>query len=195
MNVYLIDSHPLVREAMAIQIHRLMPEATIQHARDLVEFSSLSKKGPTPELVVTELNLPDAQGLCGLAQIKTLYGKALIVVYSMTSAEMMKDAILATGANAFIPKTATVSETIASLKAILPQDKMTASKASEDIKLSKRQTQLIWMLQEGLNNRDIATKIGLSEHTIKVHLWRLFQKLGVNSRTQALHFCRTNGLI
>jgi DNA-binding NarL/FixJ family response regulator len=49
------------------------------------------------------------------------------------------------------------------------------------------------MLDQGLSNRDIAEKLDLSEYTIKVHFWRLFRLLGVNSRIQALHFARTNG--
>ena len=43
--------------------------------------------------------------------------------------------------------------------------------------------------------RDIADKLSISEHTVKVHFWRLFRRLGVNSRTQALHFARTNGWV
>ncbi len=64
-----------------------------------------------------------------------------------------------------------------------------------ETKLSKRQKQLIVMLDEGLSNRDIAERLGISEHTVKVHLWRLFRRLGVKSRTQTLHFARTHGLL
>ena len=64
-----------------------------------------------------------------------------------------------------------------------------------DIKLSKRQKQLILMLDRGLSNRDIAAELSISEHTVKVHLWRLFRRLGVKSRTQTLHFARQHGLL
>jgi DNA-binding NarL/FixJ family response regulator len=67
--------------------------------------------------------------------------------------------------------------------------------AAANSKLSKRQTQLIAMLDQGMSNRDIATELDISEHTVKVHLWRLFRRLGVKSRTQALHHARTNGLL
>ena len=55
--------------------------------------------------------------------------------------------------------------------------------------------QLILMLDQGLSNRDIAETLGISEHTVKVHLWRLFKRIGVNSRTQMLHYARVNGLL
>ena len=51
------------------------------------------------------------------------------------------------------------------------------------------------MLDQGMSNRDIATELDISEHTVKVHLWRLFRRLGVKSRTQALHHARTHGLL
>lgn len=62
-------------------------------------------------------------------------------------------------------------------------------------KLPKRQKQLVLLLDQGLSNREIAEKLDITEHTVKVHLWRLYKRLGVNSRTQALHFARKYGLL
>ena len=62
-------------------------------------------------------------------------------------------------------------------------------------KLSKRQKQLLLMLDRGLSNRDIAEQLQISEHTVKVHLWRLFRRLNVKSRSQASHFARSAGLL
>lgn len=58
--------------------------------------------------------------------------------------------------------------------------------STEPIKLSKRQKQLMAMLAQGLGNAQIAEQLELSEHTVKVHFWRLFRKIDVNSRGQAL---------
>ena len=51
------------------------------------------------------------------------------------------------------------------------------------------------MLDKGMSNRDIATELQISEHTVKVHLWRLFRRLNVKSRSQASHLARTQGLL
>jgi DNA-binding CsgD family transcriptional regulator len=63
---------------------------------------------------------------------------------------------------------------------------------TKSIKLSKRQKQLLAMLDQGLSNREIAEKLDISEHTVKVHFWRLFTRIGVNSRGQALKWWHDN---
>ena len=57
---------------------------------------------------------------------------------------------------------------------------------TKPIKLSKRQKQLMAMLAKGMSNDQIAQEIGITTHTVKVHFWRLFQRIGVNSRGKAL---------
>ena len=64
-----------------------------------------------------------------------------------------------------------------------------------ETKLSRRQLQLLLMLDQGLSNRNIADQLQISEHTVKVHLWRLFRRINVKSRTQAVHHARTHGML
>jgi DNA-binding NarL/FixJ family response regulator len=101
------------------------------------------------------------------------------------------------GADAFIEKSNSPAQIIAALRSLLLTKEDAAAEDAATptgpTKLSKRQKQLLLMLDQGLSNRDIAEKLDISEHTVKVHFWRLFRRLGVNSRTQALHFARTNG--
>jgi DNA-binding NarL/FixJ family response regulator len=95
----------------------------------------------------------------------------------------------------FLEKASPPNTIIEGLRTFLPtpEEAEAAANAAAPTKLSKRQKQLILMLDQGLSNRDIADKLAISEHTVKVHFWRLFRRLGVNSRTQALYFARTNG--
>lgn len=63
---------------------------------------------------------------------------------------------------------------------------------TQPIKLSKRQKQLFAMLAQGMGNAQIAEQLDISEHTVKVHFWRLFKKIGVTSRGQALKWWHDN---
>jgi len=119
-----------------------------------------------------------------------------IAVYSAAPAADMEDACIEAGADTYIEKSASSAELAAVLRGLLSadDDKEEPLPASSG-KLSKRQTQLIAMLDKGMSNREIATQLEISEHTVKVHLWRLFRRLGVKSRTQTIHYARTHGLL
>jgi DNA-binding NarL/FixJ family response regulator len=118
-----------------------------------------------------------------------------LVVVTGSEASECEAACLDAGANLFLEKASPPNTIIEGLRTFLPapEEAETESGTAVPTKLSKRQKQLILMLDQGLSNRDIADKLTISEHTVKVHFWRLFRRLGVNSRTQALHFARTNG--
>jgi DNA-binding NarL/FixJ family response regulator len=98
------------------------------------------------------------------------------------------------GADGYIEKSAGATEISSMLRSFLMLDTDQEADSGPG-KLSKRQKQLLILLDQGMSNRDIAEKIGISEHTVKVHLWRLFRRLDVKSRTQATHWARGQGLI
>ena len=62
-----------------------------------------------------------------------------------------------------------------------------------NVKLSKRQKQLMPLMNLGLTNNQIASTMNISEHTVKVHLWRLYQKLKTHNRTETIMIARING--
>lgn len=198
MTVYVIDDHPLMRDALTMLVHRVKPGLKIIpiHKLNVVE-STVEKNGP-PELFCLDLQLPDTLGLSGVQVLKSKFPDVPLAVVTSSSASEYEVRCLEAGANAFIEKSNSPTQIIAALRALLitEEDEVTDEEAATPAgptKLSKRQKQLILMLDQGLSNREIAEKLDISEHTVKVHFWRLFRRLGVNSRTQALHFARTNG--
>ena len=99
------------------------------------------------------------------------------------------------GADAYVEKSAGAAQIAKVLREFLADEVEDENAPTIPDKLSKRQKQLLVMLDRGLSNRDIAEQLQISEHTVKVHLWRLFRRLNVKSRSQASHLARTAGLL
>ncbi|WP_353238722.1 response regulator transcription factor [Limnohabitans sp.] len=197
MTVYVIDDHPLMRDALTMLVHRVKPGLKIIPIHKLNVVESTVEKNGVAELFCLDLQLPDTLGMSGVQVLKAKFPDVPLAVVTSSSASEFKQRCLDAGADAFIEKSNSPAQIIAALRSLLVTEEDAATEdaatPSGPTKLSKRQKQLILMLDQGLSNRDIAEKLGISEHTVKVHFWRLFRRLGVNSRTQALHFARTNG--
>ena len=197
MTVYVIDDHPLMRDALTMLLHRVKPGLKIIPIHKLNVVESTVEKNGLPELFCLDLQLPDTLGMSGVQVLKAKFPDIPLVVVTSSSASEYEARCLEAGADAFIEKSNSPALIIAALRSLLVSEEQAAiedaATPAGPTKLSKRQKQLILMLDQGLSNRDIADKLEISEHTVKVHFWRLFRRLGVNSRTQALHFARTNG--
>ena len=195
MSIFVIDEHPLMREALAALIRRQT------HAAEVVEIDSLAAavsvlqaSSTAPELICLDLTLDGHSGLLTVAELKRHFADVPIAVITAVPEQKFKDLALKAGASVFIHKSASASEISSVLRVFLATNEEGEGTALPD-KLSKRQKQLLKLLDKGLSNRDIAETLEISEHTVKVHLWRLFRRINVKSRSQATHLARTHGLL
>jgi len=198
MSLYVIDDHPMVRQMIGMLLRRLRPASKVVELEKFSELQAALIKNGEPELFVLDLLLPGVKGATAISDVKKMYPDIPLVVLSAMPSGEARDACLEAGADLYIEKSSDTAEISAAIQDILKSDSDDADAdvvVVGDIKLSKRQKQLILMLDRGLSNRDIAAELNISEHTVKVHLWRLFRRLGVKSRTQTLHFARSHGLL
>jgi DNA-binding NarL/FixJ family response regulator len=195
MTIYVIDDHPLMREAVVMLLRRQRAGAEIVELDGLGGLDAALVQHGAPELFCLDLKLPDTIGVAGIVNLKTRYPKVPLAVLSASPASDVEEQCVEAGADIYIEKSSGASEIGAALRALLVADSGFEELTPTDSKLSKRQAQLIVMLDRGLSNREIADELGISEHTVKVHLWRLFRRLGVKSRTQTVHYARTHGLL
>ena len=198
MSLYVIDDHPMVRQMIGMLLRRLRPASKVVELEKYSELQAALIKNGEPEVFVLDLLLPGVKGATAISDVKKMYPEIPLVVLSAMPSGEARDACLEAGADLYIEKSTDTAEISAAIQDILKSDDDEVDADAVvvgDIKLSKRQKQLILMLDRGLSNRDIAAELSISEHTVKVHLWRLFRRLGVKSRTQTLHFARTHGLL
>jgi len=194
--MYIIDDHPLVRQAIAMLLRRMRPASKVIELEKFSELQAAIIKNGDPELFVLDLLLPGVKGTSAVKDIKTMYANVPLAVISSMPAGEAEETCIEAGADIYIEKSTPANDITAAIQGLFA-----AENGDEEVitvgetKLSKRQKQLIIMLDRGLSNRDIAAELEISEHTVKVHLWRLFRRLDVKSRTQTLHFARMNGLL
>ncbi|MES2979563.1 MAG: response regulator transcription factor [Pseudomonadota bacterium] len=194
MSIFVIDDHPLMREAVVMLVRRLNSKATVVELDRVAAVTPALETHGTPELICLDLKLPDTHGVSGVRELKHNFPSVPLVVLSAASALDYEDLAIEAGADAFIQKSAGATEISNVLRVFLVDDADGEAGVPPE-KLSKRQKQLLVMLDKGLSNRDIAEELQISEHTVKVHLWRLFRRLNVKSRSQASHLARTQGLL
>jgi DNA-binding NarL/FixJ family response regulator len=195
ITLYVIDDHPLMREAVVMLLRRLRPGSNVIELERLGGMESAVRQHGNPDLITLDLKLPDTTGTSGIHELKKRFPDTPLAVLSASPAADAEEGCIDAGADIYIEKSSGAQEIGNALRALLNADGGFEELSPTDNKLSKRQKQLIVMLDRGLSNREIADELGISEHTVKVHLWRLFRRLGVKSRTQTIHYARTHGML
>ncbi|MEY2993955.1 MAG: Transcriptional regulatory protein DegU [Pseudomonadota bacterium] len=197
MSIFVIDDHPMMREAVVMLLRRLRTKANIVELDRLGMIQQAVNDHGEPELICLDLRLPDTHGVSGVREMRKMFPDASILILSASAAVDYADLAKEAGADAYIEKSLGAAHITRILKDFMHDETPSQEEDGPAIpeKLSKRQKQLLVMLDRGMSNREIADKLEISEHTVKVHLWRLFRRLNVKSRSQASHLARTAGLI
>ena len=152
------------------------------------------------DLVLLDLSMPGASGLSGLISLRGIHPTVPLVVVSAHDDPVTIRRALDLGASGFISKSASMEEIRGAVQAVLAGDIAAPigvdlgverdPEISDLIKrlqaLTPQQTRVLGMLAEGLLNKQVAYELGVSEATIKAHVSAILQKLGVDSRTQAV---------
>jgi DNA-binding NarL/FixJ family response regulator len=196
MRIFVVDDHPLMREAVVMLFRRIAPEATIVELDRLALIAVKVQEFGMPELLCLDLKLPDTHGVSGVREMRAQFPHTPIVVLSASPASDFEELSLDAGADLYLEKSSGAAHLTQALRALVSPDSETADTSSKTPeKLSRRQKELLVLLDRGLSNRELAEIMEISEHTVKVHLWRLFRRLSVKNRSQAVHWARSRGFI
>jgi DNA-binding NarL/FixJ family response regulator len=196
MKIFVVDDHPLMREAVVMLFRRIAPEATVVELDRVGPVSAKAQELGQPDFLCLDLKLPDTHGVSGVREMRAQFPHVPIVVLSASPASDFEELSLDAGADLYLEKSSGAAHLTHALRALITSDSEPhAIKPASSDKLSRRQSELLKLLDRGLSNKDLAEVMSISEHTVKVHLWRLFRRLEVKNRTQAVHWARSRGLI
>jgi DNA-binding NarL/FixJ family response regulator len=194
------DDHPLFRGALREAVSGLFEQVEIGEAGSFEDVAKLLESGGEVDLILLDLNMPGVRGFSGLMYLRAQYPSVPIVVVSANDDPTVIRRCMDLGTSGFIPKTLGIEEMRGAIKRVLEggvwtppdvdlsagADTETANLMARLASLTPQQVRVLMMLSEGLLNKQIAYELGVSEATVKAHVSAILQKLGVESRTQAV---------
>ena len=198
--VLIADDHPLFRGALREAVNGLFDRIGVAEAGTFEEVVERLEGGGELDLILLDLQMPGARGFSGLMYLRAQYPSLPVAIVSANDDPAVIRRCMAFGAAGFLPKTLGVEALRAAIGRVLagemwtPPDVELAGEADAEsaalirrvATLTPQQVRVLMMLSTGLLNKQIAFELGVSEATVKAHVSAILQKLGVESRTQAV---------
>ena len=198
--IVIVDDHPLFRGALNQALSSSLDSSEILEAGPLDELTEKLAGGLEVDLILLDLTMPGVQGVSGLLFLRGQHPEIPVAIVSANDDPATIRRCLDCGASGFVPKSQPVDQIRTAVRSVLdgniwsPPDvdlNVAGDDETSDLigrlaSLTPQQVRVLMMLGEGLLNTQIAYKLGVSEATIKAHVSAILQKLGVDSRTQAV---------
>ena len=201
MRLLIIDDHNIVREGIANIARREGIEVVGEADSKESAFAAIA--ATNPDVITVDLSLPDGSGLEIVKWARKNSQRIGIVVISFLDDDANLLASLNAGASAFISKSASLDEIVASIIAAKKSPLTFTSKGliravnSKIFKatLTSRELEIIAKLPSGLSGEELARELFITESTLKTHLNSIYRKLQVRNRSGAVSEAKRRGLI
>jgi DNA-binding NarL/FixJ family response regulator len=206
MRVVIVDDHDLFRTGL-----RTLFEDEGLEVRDASSGGEAVElcRSFEPDVVVMDINMPEMSGVEATRTVLRDRPETAVLMLTVTADDdLVLDAVRA-GASGYLLKDASPKEIMAGVRAAVAGHAVIAPRAAgalvESVRslppqpvapeLSQREHDVLTLLVMGLDNAEIGRRLGLSPHTVKQHVSRLLEKLGVENRVQAVAFALRSGLV
>ena len=210
VRIMIVDDHPMAREGMKEILNEeetfnIVGEATT--GKEAVEQTEAFM----PDLILMDINLPDLNGMEATRLIKSKYPYVKIVMVTVSDDIVDLFESIKNGAQGYLLKHVEHDSWIPYLKAIMNDDvqidKLIAKQILQEFsnhhliaenkrdRLSTREREILTLVANGLTNKEISTRLEISEYTVKNHLKNLFQKLHLNNRVQLAKYAYEHGYL
>lgn len=195
LQILIVDDHALLIDALEIYLKPLAEPLRLWRASSMLQALSIRDNVSHFNLVLLDLHMPDMDGIEGLRRLRENDPELPIVIISGDDAPETVNAVMAAGANGFIPKTlkgpafqAAISRVLAGERYIPEGVELhpTPFQVEAKLHLTPRERDVLMKLIDGQSNKEIARAINVEPSTVALHLTHLYRKLNVTSRAQAI---------
>lgn len=204
LRLLIIEDHAMVREGLLQIMRKLGPNVATYEAQDAESAMLLLETEQEFDLVLLDIMLPGTNGLSLLGILRKRFPAVPVVVLSALDDLDTVNRAMRLGASGYVTKSGDGETLLDAVKRVLAgeiylpahlQDKLSVSLGSglgrgrtpaDRYGLTEGQRRVVELLREGKSNREIGDLLGLTEGTVKVHVSKIFRKLGVVSRAEAI---------
>lgn len=202
IRVVIVDDHAVVRAGLE-QLLATEPDLEVVGSVGSGAEAVSAVRRLLPDVVLMDLQMPGVDGVAATRQIVAEALADVLVLTSYSDAERIVAALDA-GALGYLLKDADADEVLSGIRAVARGDSpinpraarelLGARRTSVAVELTPREREVLGLVREGLANKQIARRLGISERTVKAHLGSTFQRIGVADRTQAALWAERHGI-
>ncbi len=207
IRVLIADDHALVREGLRKLLELSDNIEILSEVGDGQGAINIARK-EKPDVILMDVNMPGTNGISATRVIKREIPSIHIIALTIYEDEEVVDMVRA-GVSAYVLKDVAGSELIDTINRVMQGEVVIHPRVANrlvrelsrnenkknDIRLTKRERDVLLLLVKGHSNKEMAEAMFISEKTVKNHLTSIFRKLGVKDRTQAAVYALKNNIV
>lgn len=209
IKILIADDHPVVREGLFAMLDREVDFEVVGEAKDGVEAVNKTKE-LSPDIVLMDLRMPEMDGVEAMRQIRSLMPDVKFIILTTYSDDEYIFSGIEAGARAYLLKDAPRDDLFKAIRAVYHGESLiqpvVASRLLDRFselsrrtpsgdELSGRELEILCLMAKGAANKEISAQLNIAQSTVKTHITNIFQKLGVNDRTEAVTQAIKKGII
>ena len=206
IRVVVVDDHPMVRLGLSTFLS-VYDDLELVGEADNGESALQLCKDVLPDVVLMDMVMPEMDGVAATRAIRQQFPKAQVIALTSFKEGGLVEKALQAGAIGYLLKDVSAERLVAAIRAAYKGRATLSPEATQILveaankppppghDLTKREWAVLALLVEGLNNTQIAHRLGVSSSTVKTHVSAILSKLGVESRTEAAALALRHHLI
>jgi two-component system response regulator DegU len=207
IRVVLVDDHPIVREGIRGLLESAVDIKVAGEASSGAEALSLVEE-TSPDVILLDMELPDILGTQVAQRIGELHPNVKLLVLSAHDDAVYVKELLELGASGYLMKEEAPEMIVEAVRGVARGEQGWVSRriaarmsswmqpgGPDEVKLTRREEEVLRLVVEGLTNQAIASKLDISEKTVEKYLSAIFTKLNVASRVEAAVHAVREGLV
>jgi DNA-binding NarL/FixJ family response regulator len=208
IRVLVADDHPMLREGLVAVLDTQQDFEVVGEAADGSEVVRLAER-LNPDVILLDLEMPGVDGVAALEKLRSAGSEARTIVFTAYDTDERILGALRAGARGYLLKGASRTEIFDAIRTVhaggsllqpvvtnkLLQTMSREERREETEPLTPREIEVLGLLALGLQNKEIASRLFITERTVKFHVSSLMHKLGAENRTETVTIAAQRGLI